>query len=459
MDGSGPPPMPDMSLSGLSPCSLEEQVLNNHAPNRMAFSCYNMNYRIIQKKLEKLYRQLLSDKRQMAGTEPLPQRSRRGLSGRSEETAMSEGALRRHHAFDLPPEILASLGCSTEDDDSFNYNGYVREMRAILRQLVECQDLEMRLLKEMQDRISTTMHLCDAKRPNIIHAYRLIAEYMLRRGHFAATQALVEKFGIQEEFSLLGYRTLVSIRESLLARDIKPFMCWARVNRVKIAEFENKLENSVHLLKAYDEVERAAEVAFTPRGHDYYTMLSNAIQYIRDNVKTDNIENDMEAQDTLTNVMRMFVIPPELAHLPHTEPNRCGLSWPILANDFTRYYFHAHQIGLRDPFETTLEAGLMVTRSPDCGRSGRINAACPTCHPTLNQLAKNLPLPSRQNSMIICRLTNDLIDENNPGLMTPGGRVYGTRGVRKNMRSDGTFTCPYARVQCRVVDMKKVYFL
>ena len=50
---------------------------------------------------------------------------------------------------------------------------------------------------------------------------------------------------------------------------------------------------------------------------------------------------------------------------------------------------------------------------------------CPVCSKHLNQLARNLPFAHCSNSRLICRMSGEKMDENNPPMMLPNGHVYG----------------------------------
>lgn len=509
----------ELNLNGLSVCSIDELLLNNHSPSRMAVNMFNNAYRSTQKMLENVFHRLKTDYEDLMGNNTSGRTERANpLGGRRLSTSnikiqplesgrtaprqrtqslrpsssvatelnmpqLLEGQEIRRLASPIrasisqgssvgpSPRILSSSPRLTSEGqrlsaaarvppaEAFNFAGYKNSMEKIANQLESYKRLELSLLHNITEKFQLIQQLSTVERPNIVHSYRLIAEYLLRRGYFDAAKKLIETMGLSKEFSLEGYEVLTNIKDSLNNAQIHHFLDWAKTNDTKLKEFNGKLQNYVHLLKAFDQISVASSLTGqTPS--QYNQIVRNAIRYIQTNINTSTFENDFSANDDLTNVMRMFAIPPELWHLPHIDPNKCGLSWAQLSAEFIRYYFHAHQIGVRDPFETTLEAGMLVTKSTSCCCTHSEHPKCPTCCPLLNKIANDLPLPSRENSLIICRLTNDLIDEQNPGLMLPNGQVYGTRGIRLNANQDGTFTCPITNYTCRVnEDMQRVFIV
>ena len=55
------------------------------------------------------------------------------------------------------------------------------------------------------------------------------------------------------------------------------------------------------------------------------------------------------------------------------------------------------------------------SRSPDC----------PVCSRSLNKLAQPLPMAHCANSRLVCKISGDVMNENNPPMMLPNGYVYG----------------------------------
>lgn len=50
---------------------------------------------------------------------------------------------------------------------------------------------------------------------------------------------------------------------------------------------------------------------------------------------------------------------------------------------------------------------------------------CPVCSRSLNKLAQPLPMAHCANSRLVCKISGDVMNENNPPMMLPNGYVYG----------------------------------
>ena len=57
--------------------------------------------------------------------------------------------------------------------------------------------------------------------------------------------------------------------------------------------------------------------------------------------------------------------------------------------------------------------------------SSNSNVNCPSCDlNALGKLAKQLPLNHHVNSCIVCRITGEIMNENNLPMILPNGMVY-----------------------------------
>ena len=72
----------------------------------------------------------------------------------------------------------------------------------------------------------------------------------------------------------------------------------------------------------------------------------------------------------------------------------------------------------------TLQAGLSALKTPMCYQPENKNINCPVCSDTLGELAEKLPLSHHVNSTIVCRLSGEIMDEDNPPMALQNGYVY-----------------------------------
>lgn len=86
---------------------------------------------------------------------------------------------------------------------------------------------------------------------------------------------------------------------------------------------------------------------------------------------------------------------------------------------------------------------------------------CPACSEVGSQLCTGLPFAYHPHSRLVCRVTQSVMDEHNPPLVLPNGRVYSKRGIEllTQRSSDGMIKCVDTHDVFSPSDVKPVYIL
>ncbi|KAF4046614.1 CTLH/CRA C-terminal to LisH motif domain-containing protein [Phytophthora infestans] len=86
---------------------------------------------------------------------------------------------------------------------------------------------------------------------------------------------------------------------------------------------------------------------------------------------------------------------------------------------------------------------------------------CPACSEAGSQLCAGLPFAYHPHSRLVCRVTQSVMDEHNPPLVLPNGRVYSKQGIEllTQRSSDGTIKCVDTQDVFSSTDVKPVYIL
>ena len=80
----------------------------------------------------------------------------------------------------------------------------------------------------------------------------------------------------------------------------------------------------------------------------------------------------------------------------------------------------------------------------------------PLTHASLRELARPLPRSRRSATRLVCRVTGEAMDEDNPPMALPNGQVYSANAVA-SMRRGGVVYCPRTREGPFVWDDTKVF--
>ena len=66
----------------------------------------------------------------------------------------------------------------------------------------------------------------------------------------------------------------------------------------------------------------------------------------------------------------------------------------------------------------------------------------PLSNPTFKRLAMTLPHTKRQTTRLVCRVTGQVMDEDNPPMLLPNGYVYSKKGVDFLLKKGQVLYCP-----------------
>ncbi|KAG9047538.1 GID complex subunit containing RING finger motif [Tulasnella sp. UAMH 9824] len=137
------------------------------------------------------------------------------------------------------------------------------------------------------------------------------------------------------------------------------------------------------------------------------------------------------------------------------DPSR----WETLVNSFRTVAFNLYSLPTEPLLHLALYAGLASLKLPACSDGDCTNIDCPTCDAKgLGQLARSVPMSHHVNSTIVCRITGDIMNEDNPPMAFPNGYVYSTNGLKEmSSRNGGQVTCPRSGFSCDFKMLRKVY--
>ncbi|KAM9795714.1 E3 ubiquitin-protein transferase MAEA isoform 2-T2 [Neosynchiropus ocellatus] len=86
------------------------------------------------------------------------------------------------------------------------------------------------------------------------------------------------------------------------------------------------------------------------------------------------------------------------------------------------------------------------------------NPDCPVCSKSLNKLAQPLPMAHCANSRLVCKISGEVMNENNPPMMLPNGYVYGYNSLL-SIRQDDKVICPRTKEVFNFSQAEKVYIM
>ena len=146
--------------------------------------------------------------------------------------------------------------------------------------------------------------------------------------------------------------------------------------------------------------------------------------------------------------------------------------WDALRADFAKANRTIYGIAPEPRLVHVIRAGLSALRTNQCGHPDTAHPKCPACDPHLQRLAAHLPVGHHVRSRLVCRLSGQIMDENNPPMAMPNGSVYSLKALEAMHRdggggdgggsgdsSGGMLRCPRTGFQCRFEDLRKIFVL
>lgn len=86
----------------------------------------------------------------------------------------------------------------------------------------------------------------------------------------------------------------------------------------------------------------------------------------------------------------------------------------------------------------------------------RIN--CPICNKWIFELAQDMKIPQKSLSFLYCSSTGELLNEENPPLISPDYIVFGLEYIDNNVKiNQGSFICPFTENIFLKNEFRKLY--
>lgn len=99
--------------------------------------------------------------------------------------------------------------------------------------------------------------------------------------------------------------------------------------------------------------------------------------------------------------------------------------WQELVTQFRTDNYALSSLTSHPLLSITLQAGLSALKTTQCYQHENRNMNCPVCDEnTFGQLAEKLPLSHHVNSTVVCRISGRIMNEDNPPMLLPNGKVY-----------------------------------
>ncbi|KAJ6901997.1 macrophage erythroblast attacher [Populus alba x Populus x berolinensis] len=131
--------------------------------------------------------------------------------------------------------------------------------------------------------------------------------------------------------------------------------------------------------------------------------------------------------------------------------------WDFLVEQFKQEFCRLYGMTLEPLLNIFLQAGLSALKTPHCYEDD-CTKEDPLSQESFRKLALPLPFSKQHHSKLVCYITKELMDTENPPQVLPNGYVYSTKALEEMAkRNDGKITCPRTGLVCNYSEVVKAY--
>jgi len=271
---------------------------------------------------------------------------------------------------------------------------------------------------------------------------RMLVDHLLREGMYDTARLLAEDLGIKELTNLDVFWAAKEVEESLKRYETNRMVAWCYENKSKLRKIRSVLELEIR-------VQEFVELVRSGRRGD---AVKHARKYLADSEGPEHIT-------AVKKCMGLLAFPTNTNLTPYADllsPDR----WQHLISYFRQEHARLYQLAPTSVLGAVVQAGLASLKTPQCYRTNSKNTNCPVCTEPLSTLASALPYAHCAHSQLVCAISGEPLNENNPPLVLPSGFVYGTKSLEETARTNsGKVICSRSGKVFHISEAEKVYVM
>ncbi|XP_021767804.1 macrophage erythroblast attacher-like [Chenopodium quinoa] len=340
--------------------------------------------------------------------------------------------------------VISAVDSSSSDlsrDDAVSHlSSLVSRLQGLKRKLEEGSRVENLQAQRCRARLD---HLESADADNLnewsnTRLKRILVDYMLRMSYYESAAKLAETSNIQDLVDIDVFHEARRVIEALQNKEVSPALAWCADNKSRLKkskskfEFQLRLQEFIELVRADNNMRaiRYAQKYLAPWGATHMKELQRVLATLA-----------FKSSTECATYKVLF------------EPKQ----WDHLVDLFKQEFYRLYGMTLEPLLNIYLQAGLSALKTPFCYEDD-----CPKDDPlsqeSFRKLAVSLPFSKQQHSKIVCYITKELMDTENPPMVLPNGYVYSTKALEDMARrNNGKITCPRTGVVCNYSDLAKAF--
>ncbi|KAF8397582.1 hypothetical protein HHK36_016502 [Tetracentron sinense] len=243
---------------------------------------------------------------------------------------------------------------------------------------------------------------------------RILVDYMLRLSYYDTAMKLAESNNLQDLVDIDVFHEAKKVIDALQKKEVAPALAWCAENKSRLKKSKSKFEFQLRLQEFIELV----------RADNHLRAITYARKYL--------------APWGATHMKELQRVMATLAFKSNTECATYKVlyepkQWDYLVEQFKQEF-------CRFCYED------------DCPKED------PLSQESFRKLASSLPFSKQHHSKLVCYITKELMDTENPPLVLPNGYVYSSKALEEMAKkNDGKITCPRTGLVCNYSELVKAY--
>ncbi|WCJ19436.1 E3 ubiquitin-protein transferase MAEA [Euphorbia peplus] len=328
----------------------------------------------------------------------------------------------------------------SKDDAVQQLTSLVSRLQGLKRKLEEGSRAENLQAQRCRARLD---HLESVDGENVsdwsnVRLKRILVDYMLRMSYYDTGMKLAESSNMLDLVDIDVFQEARKVIDALQNREVAPALAWCAENKSRLKKSKSKFEFQLRLQEFIELV----------RAENSIRAIAYSRKYL--------------APWAATHLKEFQRVMATLAFKSHTEcPTYKVLfepkQWDHLVDLFKQEFCKLYGMTLEPLLNIYLQAGLSALKTPYCYEDD-CSKEDPLSQESFRKLAVPLPYSKQHHSKLVCYITKELMDTENPPQVLPNGYVYSTKALEEMAKkNNGTITCPRTGLVCDYNDVVKAY--
>ncbi|KAG6728496.1 hypothetical protein I3842_02G175900 [Carya illinoinensis] len=341
--------------------------------------------------------------------------------------------------------MISSVSESSDSDVStdeaiHNLSSLASRLQGLKRKLEEGTRIGNLQAQKCRARVDH-LELADAENFldwNNTRSKRILIDYMLRMSYHDTAVKLAESSKIQDLVDIEVFQEAKKVINALQNKKLAPALDWYADNKSRLKKSKSKFEFQLRLQEFIELVRVENKLG--------------AITYARKYLAPWGAIHMKELQRVMATLA--FRSNTECAtYKVLFEPKQ----WDFLAEQFKQEFCKLYGMTLEPLLNIYLQAGLSALKTPYCYEDD-CSKEDPLSQDSFRKLAMPLPYSKQNHTKLVCNITKELMDTENPPQVLPNGYVYSTKALEEMAKkNNGKIACPRTGLVCNYSDLVKAY--